>query len=47
MAEATAGKVPPPLQLGNGTNAKQGINDNELLLAFSLQGLSQYCTTLA
>lgn len=37
VAEAIAGKVPPPpVQLRNGINAKQGINDNELLLGFSL-----------
>lgn len=34
--EAVVGKVPPPAQLGNGINTKQGINNNELLLASSL-----------
>lgn len=46
MSGAAAGKVPPPAALGDGVNIEQGINDNELLLAFSW-GLSQYCTTLA
>lgn len=47
MSGAAAGKVPPPAPLGDGVNIEQGINDNELLLAFSPWGLSQYCTTLA
>lgn len=47
MSGAAAGKVPPPAALGDGVNIEQGINDNELLLAFSPRGLSWSCTTLA